>query len=550
VRESPVASDNTNSREEGTKSHPGLLNLVDLASEPRTAESPKIRLAQAGSVTDAPSIPAIAKSENAGTASMDATRAKIIDALNGTGDHPLPMNIPPEIRQLTVVTTMDWDDKHGQLHMFERDGKDKPWHSSNFDIPINVGEKGMGWGAGGLIHKLEPLTVNGQVESVGGPVLSTDSAGKPACDNAGNAKCEGDKRTTAGLFRLGMVWGTGDSRMQGGTDEPLKTSIPFRPLDADYPVVPKDGEQLSDQEGRSLNGKIVREINPNDLTYEQYENGAFQLGTLSQNTVEKLNRATTDPSTHYRWVHKDVQDEQGHSLTEKLVHIHASDPSESDPLHSAFENIDSASFLIGADGKQLAFNSGGYDGIDPKTGERLSGTLTKKAVQAISDDSDYKWGGLPDKGHKMSLDSQGRPQYSTEADDNLNNHPLRIIDRSTGEYEHLDPATGKPFGRGVMDQNVMHQLINEDEDMNDLHYRYAINILQNTNQLPEGGGDIFIHPESYLRAKDGAPDDTLGCVSMSVANLKKYIGRLETEKEPSILITPLFELDTLRQALK
>jgi hypothetical protein len=499
----------------------------------------------------------------ASTQPGEANAAKeqtILNALNGTGEHPVLMNVPPDVRQLAVVTSGGWDKNHGEMRIFERGGADQPWHRTDFGIPVTLGEKGMGWGVGGLIPgQPGPRTIEGNTESVAGPLLSSDprspsfSSGDAKCDSSGNAKCEGDRKTTAGLFRVGLAWGTADARAWKNNDAPVGTSLPYLKIDADYRVMPTEGPSLKDEQGNQLNGAIIRQINADTRTYERYENGAFVQGTLSAEALAQVENATQDPSTHYRWVHKDLSDKNGTSLTDKLVQIDA----------AAYTNDQSKSYFVREDGQQLSFKDGSYVAIDPADPERkkIGGELSAKTAKEIFNDSDYKFGDDADRGHKMLVDERGKPifddqhhpLYSAEVNDDLYNHPLRIVNAQTGEYEHLDPATGKSLGLGRMDPQAMKKLIEEDEDMNDLYYRNAVNILQNTGQIRKGGADIFIHQAGLLRPQQPGDqpkiDDTYGCVAMTHDHLREFIRRLDVTKNPSILISPMHELDTVRAAL-
>src|SRR5207302_684574 len=129
-------------------------------------------------------------------------------------------------------------------------------------------------------------------------------------------------------------------------------------------------------------------------------------GSLSQHALSNLEKGTQNSDTRYRWVHKDVKDSQGRPLSETLVQVH-----DIDAQHPAFENPSDASFLQGPKGTQLAFNDGAYDAIDPKTGEKFSGEVDKKTSKAIFNDSDYKWGDITDRGHKLLGRVDGQPLY-------------------------------------------------------------------------------------------------------------------------------------------
>jgi len=481
----------------------------------------------------------------------DPSTSEILSALNGTGAHPIPMEIADDVRQLVVASTEDWSAKHGEMRIFERGAKNEIWHPIDFKVQINVGEKGMGWGAGGLITKPE-LNIAGRLERVGGPLFPQGKF-EPSKDASGNVKLEGDKKTTAGVFRLGLAWATMDAPLWGDNHAPEGTSIPYKRIDADYRIVPSTASPIVDEQGRKVNGRIIREIDPQHGTYEQYEHGNFVKGSLSHSAMLKLNATTSNWQTHYRWVHKDLKDEQGRSLSEMLVQLH---PGDAKSNNSPFRNPEAPSFLRAADGGELSFNRASYDGVNPDTGEKFQGSVDKKASKAIFNDSDYRWGDDSDIGHKLIVEPSGKAQVSGQANDDMKNHPVRLVNSKLGLYEHLDPADGKVISRGWAPPEVIKNLSNEDEDMNDAFYRNVLNILQNTGQQRGAGGDVFIHQESYLRRKEAftrangeKPDDTAGCISMSMANLRKFIATLKASSHPTILIAPKFELSTVREAL-
>jgi D-alanyl-D-alanine dipeptidase len=82
-------------------------------------------------------------------------------------------------RQLIVVTTRGWDDVPGTLRRFERKGTGATWSRVGQEVPVAVGRKGLGWGAG--------LVETGGME--------------------GPQKREGDGKAPAGLFALGTAFG-------------------------------------------------------------------------------------------------------------------------------------------------------------------------------------------------------------------------------------------------------------------------------------------------------------------------------------------------------
>jgi D-alanyl-D-alanine dipeptidase len=83
--------------------------------------------------------------------------------------------------QLIVVTTADWNATSGTLQRFARTAPQAAWHPVGDPIPVVVGKNGLGWGAG-------MMSVPGH--------RSDDPVKK-----------EGDRRATAGIFRLGTAFG-------------------------------------------------------------------------------------------------------------------------------------------------------------------------------------------------------------------------------------------------------------------------------------------------------------------------------------------------------
>jgi D-alanyl-D-alanine dipeptidase len=86
--------------------------------------------------------------------------------------------------QILVVTTQDWDGVDGTLQVYERPQARKKWKAAGVPIPVVVGKKGLGWGAG---------------------VASARDAGRRAA--SGPVKQEGDGKSPAGIFRLSTAFG-------------------------------------------------------------------------------------------------------------------------------------------------------------------------------------------------------------------------------------------------------------------------------------------------------------------------------------------------------
>ena len=94
------------------------------------------------------------------------------------------------IRQVVLVTATSWTSDKGSLHLFSKVAD--RWLLEEKDIPVMLGENGLGWGSG--IH-----------QSVSDPPQ----------------KVEGDSKAPAGVFRLGSAFGY-------DTDPPADTLMPYR----------------------------------------------------------------------------------------------------------------------------------------------------------------------------------------------------------------------------------------------------------------------------------------------------------------------------------
>ena len=97
--------------------------------------------------------------------------------------------------QLVVVTSPGWDDTHGTLRRFERDGDG--WREVGAATPVMLGRGGSAWGVG--VHP------------------------QPSDAVAGPRKHEGDGRAPAGIFRVGTAFGYPAS---------ATTALPYAAMDA------------------------------------------------------------------------------------------------------------------------------------------------------------------------------------------------------------------------------------------------------------------------------------------------------------------------------
>ena len=94
-----------------------------------------------------------------------------------------------ESRQLVLVTTPDWDSTRGELRRFARAGE--AWEQVAPKVPVAIGRSGAAWGVG--LHPMQP----------------------------GPGKQEGDGRSPAGVFALGIAFGYGES---------AETGLPYVPM--------------------------------------------------------------------------------------------------------------------------------------------------------------------------------------------------------------------------------------------------------------------------------------------------------------------------------
>lgn len=454
---------------------------------------------------------------------IDRRQDRILSALNGEEGKP-GMRIPEGTSQLVVVTSNGWNKDTAQLQIFERDAKRKaPWHAINgFSWPVNIGYNGMGWAAGGII-KTPEVVVDGQLERTGGPVEKADGSGN--LDTSGHAAKEGDAKSSAGLFSIGLAWGS-------APEPPYGSQISYKHIDPFYRVIPEGGVDVKDKQGRVLNGRIVREINPVDGKYECYDQqtGYFVEGSLSAEVMHSILKGARIPKYHH--VIKDVKDNNGNELIGLLVRLNEAEIKEGNNGLPVFEKDKAVS----------------YSSLKPETGKPgPGGTLDMSATKKVFRESDYRWSDHDDYGHAViGRDSSGKPILSKQTD-NLYNAPVRIVDRASGQYERLDPDSGSPVHLGFMEADKMRSLINKDEDMTHELYKWAIDIRQNVDQKKDCGSAIFIHDETK-NIEQGHPSGTLGCTSMSEQRMKQLIKRLQ--RNSMILQVPIDELNTVVEALE
>ncbi len=102
---------------------------------------------------------------------------------------PMAEPLGAEVRQLILSIAPDWSSSQGALQRFER-GADGQWTMVGEIIPVLYGKRGLAWGRG----------VRGD-------------------DEPGVRKREGDGRTPAGAFALGVIYGN-EPHLPDGADFP------------------------------------------------------------------------------------------------------------------------------------------------------------------------------------------------------------------------------------------------------------------------------------------------------------------------------------------
>jgi L,D-peptidoglycan transpeptidase YkuD (ErfK/YbiS/YcfS/YnhG family) len=100
-----------------------------------------------------------------------------------------PAPLAPEVHQLIISIAPTWSSHQGTLQRYERDATG-PWIKVGEGVPVLYGKKGLAWGRG----------VRGS-------------------DQPGLRKSEGDGRTPAGAFTLGVIYGN-DPALPSGADFP------------------------------------------------------------------------------------------------------------------------------------------------------------------------------------------------------------------------------------------------------------------------------------------------------------------------------------------
>lgn len=118
-----------------------------------------------------------------------------------------------DCRQIVLVVVPDWPSQRGTLDRYDRDGAS--WRRAGTPLPVTIGRAGCGWGMG-----LEPVPDDGP------------------------RKREGDGRSPAGVFPIGIAF---------GAEESLDTGLTYRRMTAhdwciDMPESPLYNRIVDDRE--------------------------------------------------------------------------------------------------------------------------------------------------------------------------------------------------------------------------------------------------------------------------------------------------------------
>jgi D-alanyl-D-alanine dipeptidase len=154
--------------------------------------------------------------------------------------------------QILVVTTQDWNGVEGTLQAYERPQTRKKWKAVGDSIPVVVGKKGLGWGAG----------------------VASD-AGRWAA--SGPIKQEGDGKSPAGIFRISTAFGY-------AAQEPSGWKMPYLSLTSSV-------ECVDDVRSKFYNRVLDREtIAPDWSSSEQMlrPDGQYRRGLMVDHNAEPV----------------------------------------------------------------------------------------------------------------------------------------------------------------------------------------------------------------------------------------------------------------------
>lgn len=100
------------------------------------------------------------------------------------------LQLDEQSRQALVVTAATWEQSAAELQRFERSDRDTTFRAVGVPIAVRLGSKGLGWGRG--IHPQQAARV-------------------------GPTKSEGDRRSPAGIYALGVAFGPEPTPPKGVT---------------------------------------------------------------------------------------------------------------------------------------------------------------------------------------------------------------------------------------------------------------------------------------------------------------------------------------------
>jgi L,D-peptidoglycan transpeptidase YkuD (ErfK/YbiS/YcfS/YnhG family) len=157
-------------------------------------------------------------------------------------------------RQLVLVTTPGWDAPAGRLRTFERHGDD--WREIGDARAVTIGRAGAAWGLG-----LHPAQADGP------------------------QKREGDGRSPAGVFAIGVAF---------GYPETFQTGLDYRPMQSSHWCVDVPGSPLYNRivDAREVGGDAVKE-STEPMRRDLHADGdqRYRIGFVVEHNADGRDRA-------------------------------------------------------------------------------------------------------------------------------------------------------------------------------------------------------------------------------------------------------------------
>lgn len=152
------------------------------------------------------------------------------------------IQMPPDCRQVVVVTNRDWDDTTATMIRFEREDQSSHWHRKGAAVPVNLGRTGLAWGSSSL---MEPGLAKGA---------------------GGAQKKEGDGRAPAGIFPFLKAFGHPKAPKGYGPD-----NLPF--------VLVEDHQCVDDSDSEFYN-QVVKPQEVGGVSWDSAETMKIDLYRL------------------------------------------------------------------------------------------------------------------------------------------------------------------------------------------------------------------------------------------------------------------------------